>query len=233
MYCVKCGVELADSEKKCPLCNTFVYHPTIKQSETELTFPPEPPREEFNRTGMLFILTFIFAIPLILCLVCDVCINGSIEWSGYAVCAILLTYILAVLPIWFKRPSAFVFVPVDFAAVGLYLLYINYKLDGDWFLTLALPLVVMSMLLVGSLVILTNKFKRRYFLLYVYGGASMLLGCFCVLTEFFLNLTIFTLSKGFIWSIYPLIVLFLVGIMLIIIAIVKPFRESLYKKFFI
>mgnify|MGYP001071229356 CR=1 FL=1 len=27
MYCVNCGVELADSETVCPLCGTRVFHP--------------------------------------------------------------------------------------------------------------------------------------------------------------------------------------------------------------
>lgn len=30
MYCIKCGVKLADSEKKCPLCNTIVCHPEFE-----------------------------------------------------------------------------------------------------------------------------------------------------------------------------------------------------------
>ena len=29
MFCVKCGVELADSEKVCPLCGTRVFHPDL------------------------------------------------------------------------------------------------------------------------------------------------------------------------------------------------------------
>ena len=28
-YCVNCGVKLATSEKKCPLCFTPIYHPNI------------------------------------------------------------------------------------------------------------------------------------------------------------------------------------------------------------
>ena len=39
MYCVKCGVELADGEKQCPLCGTRVYHPDIQTNEA---FPPYP-----------------------------------------------------------------------------------------------------------------------------------------------------------------------------------------------
>ena len=29
MYCIKCGVELADSERVCPLCGTRVFHPDL------------------------------------------------------------------------------------------------------------------------------------------------------------------------------------------------------------
>ena len=39
MYCVNCGVRLADTEKKCPLCETAVYHPDIKQSDARPTYP--------------------------------------------------------------------------------------------------------------------------------------------------------------------------------------------------
>ena len=31
MYCIKCGVELADSEKKCPLCGTVVFNPELSR----------------------------------------------------------------------------------------------------------------------------------------------------------------------------------------------------------
>ena len=61
MYCIKCGVELADSEKVCPLCGTRVFHPDLPQSEGEAPFPPDPrgKTEEFNRAGWLFILTLL------------------------------------------------------------------------------------------------------------------------------------------------------------------------------
>ena len=32
MYCVKCGVELADSQRVCPLCGTRVFHPDIPRT---------------------------------------------------------------------------------------------------------------------------------------------------------------------------------------------------------
>ena len=39
MYCVKCGVELADSESKCPLCHTPISYPGYVAKEEEKPYP--------------------------------------------------------------------------------------------------------------------------------------------------------------------------------------------------
>ena len=39
MFCVKCGVKLADTEKICPLCGTTVYHPDIAVNEDDRLYP--------------------------------------------------------------------------------------------------------------------------------------------------------------------------------------------------
>lgn len=231
MYCIKCGVELADSEKVCPLCGTTVYHPELKQTDVKLTFPKtEPVREEFNRNGILFIFTFLFIIPFLLTLVCDLSLNQSITWSVYTMSSIALAYIIIVLPLWFRSPNPTVFVPIDFAAVGLLLFVINYHVDGRWFYTLALPAVCMAALLVSGIITLMRYLKKGY--LYIFGGASMLSGFYMMLTEFLINYT-FGFEIKFIWSPYPLTVFFLLGTMLIVIALCPPLYESLHKKFFI
>ena len=54
MYCIKCGVKLADSEKKCPLCGTVPFHPDIRMEEGEPLYPPDQyPRQQVNRKGIL------------------------------------------------------------------------------------------------------------------------------------------------------------------------------------
>ena len=122
MYCVKCGVELADSEKKCPLCGTPVFHPDIPRNLSEPPFPPDKRirPEDVNRSGVLFVLTIAALLPALLCLLCDWRINGTLVWSGYAAGAIALLYVVILLPMWFRRPNPVIFVPVDFIAVGLY-----------------------------------------------------------------------------------------------------------------
>ena len=51
MYCIKCGVELSEGQRLCPLCKTKVYHPDYLKEDTQLIYPVgEFKSEEFNRT---------------------------------------------------------------------------------------------------------------------------------------------------------------------------------------
>ena len=104
MYCIKCGVELSDSEEKCPLCGTVVFHPYIKRPDGEKPYPVDrKPQETASRSGLLFILTMLFLLPLATSLLCDWKINGRILWSGYVGGALTVFYVIVVLPMWFRR----------------------------------------------------------------------------------------------------------------------------------
>ena len=234
MYCVKCGVELSEGQKKCPLCETRVYHPDFIVEGKE-TYPKNnTPPDKFERKGLMFIFTAIFLIPFVLCLVCDLSINSKIVWSGYAMGAIALLYIIAVLPFWLRHPSPIIFVPCSFAGVLLYLAYVNLQTNGDWFMTFAFPTVGAFAIIVSTVVTLNTTLKTtgRRSSLFVYGGATIALGGFCLLVEFLIDIT-FHDTVAFKWSIYPLISLFIIGMMLIIIGICRPLRNSLKKKFFL
>ena len=231
MYCVKCGVELANNEKPCPLCGTPVYHPEIKVEKGSSTDPPfEETKERVSPSGMIFIITVIFLLPLLITVLADLSINRTITWSGYAAGAIILTYIIAVLPYWFLRPNPVIFVPIDFVAVGLFLLYINLKAGGSWFLSLAFPVTAGAMIITTAVIALVRYVRKGY--LFILGGAFIITGAFMVLIEFLINIT-FNIRDRIIWSYYPLIVLTILGIALIVIGCSKTLRESLYKKFFI
>lgn len=227
MYCVKCGVELADSESKCPLCHTPVYYPGYTPKEEEKPYPRFEKPETVNPRGIYFILSFAFVIAAIISFVADLNMGNGITWSGYVIGGILLFYTLFILPAWFKKYNPAIFIPVDFAAIGLYLFYINLATGGRWFNTFALPITGIVTLIVSSITILSYYLKRGY--LYIFGGALIGAGAFCPAIE---TLSIITFDQPpMMWSIYPLIALFLIGMMLIVIAIVKPFRESLCRIF--
>ena len=232
MYCIHCGVELSDSETVCPLCGTRVFHPDLPRQQGEPPFPPEPSAhpEEVNRSGALFILTMLAVLPIVICILCDWSVNGTILWSGYAAGGVALLYILAVLPLWFKRPNPAIFVPIDFIVIGLYLFYINFATHGHWFLTFALPVTGAAMVLVTTMVVLLRYVPGGA--LYICGGALLGSGGFAVLLEWLLNVT-FHLHDTFLWSFYPLAVCTVLGAMLLVIAICKPLRRSLHRKFFL
>lgn len=232
MYCVKCGVELADSEKSCPLCGITVICPEgLEREEKPSPYPPHPGRvtEGISKSGALFILSFLFAVPLVICLICDISLNGMMNWSGYVVGALALLYIVFVLPLWFHKPNPVIFLPISFACAGLYLLYIDLQSGGNWFLPLALPATAITAVILTAVVTLVRYTRGGE--LFIYGGATILFGLFSILLEFLICIT-FGIDRMFRWSLYPCVSLFLLGMMLIIIGICRPLRESLKKKLF-
>jgi hypothetical protein len=112
-----------------------------------------------------------------------------------------------------------------------YLLYINFSVEGQWFWTLAFPIATMVTVIVTALVTLLKYIKSHR--LYIVGGAFILTGVMTVMIEFFLHLTYEFQHSGYIWSLYPLAFLALIGITLIVVEIVKPFKESLRKMFYL
>ena len=100
MYCIKCGVELADSEKVCPLCGTRVFHPDLPCGQAESPYPPDvsPRVEDVSRAGVLFVLTVLFLLPAVISVLCDWRLSGGIVWSGYVVGGLVLLYTTVVLP---------------------------------------------------------------------------------------------------------------------------------------
>ena len=230
MYCANCGVKLADTEKICPLCGTRA-HPDILREEGNPLYPQHQyPTPQVSSWGLQIVLTTVFLLPMLICLQCDLMINGAVTWSGYVIGALLTCYILAVLPVWFKRPNPVIFVPCSFAAVGCYLLYIDLATGGGWFLSFVFPVVVTICLIVTAVVTLLRYVRRG--VLYILGGAFMTLGAFMPLMGFLLNLTFFT-PRFALWSLYPMGSLMLLGGMLIFLAICRPARETMQRKFFI
>lgn len=231
MYCVKCGVALADTEKQCPLCGTTVYHPDIPRPDVPPLYPNRKIQEpHIHPWGVLLIVTVLFLLPISICLVSDWSINGQIQWAGYVVGALSVLYVMAVLPAWFHHPNPVVFVPCTFTAIAVYLLYINYAVDGHWFLTFAFPITAYLGVLLTAIVTL-HRYTRKG-ALYINGGACLAFGGFILLLEYLLHIN-FGLPGLGTWSPYPLIVFSLLGITLIVIAIVPAFRDSLERKIFL
>lgn len=231
MYCINCGVKLADTEKKCPLCATEVYHPTLKQAAEAPAYPPEkhplPPK---SSRLLQTVATVLFVLPLVLVLIADLKEQGRVTWSGFVIGALLVGYVCVVLPVWFKRPNPVIFVPCGFASVLVYLLYISLATHGGWFMSFAFPVVGSMGIVVTAMTALLRYVRKGK--LYIYGGGAIAFGLLILMMEFLLDIT-FGISRFYGWSLYPLTTLVLLGGLLIFLAICRSAREVMERKFFI
>ena len=231
MYCINCGVKLADTEKRCPLCGTVVFHPELNRPEAEPLYPQDQgPVPKVNSRIANVIVTAAFLLPVLITLLCDLQMNGGVTWSGFVIGALVVGYVILVLPTWFRKPNPVIFVPCGFVAVGLYLLYISLATGGHWFLSFGFPVTGAVGLIVTTVVTLLRYVRRGR--LYVFGGAAIALGAFMPVMELLMNLT-FHFQKFKWWSLYPMIPLVLLGGVLIFLAAYRPARESMERKFFI
>ncbi len=230
MYCIKCGAKLAEGQLICPICNTRVYHPDFDISERS-TYPKgDFKSEELNYRGLMFVITMLFLIPLFLPVVLNIGWSGGITWSGYVFGGVLLLYVSLVLPFWFKHPNPVIFVPVSLATATLYIGYISYKTGGDWYFTFAMPIAAALTLIISAVVSVLRYVRHGR--LYTFGGFFIALGAWTLLLEHLMRIS-FGYNAQFYWSLSSFGVCFLIGALLIIIAIVKPFKESLRRIFYI
>ncbi|MBR4295849.1 MAG: hypothetical protein IKT56_03310 [Clostridia bacterium] len=229
MFCINCGVKLADTEKTCPLCNTAVYHPDLKQNEARPLYPtgkiPKTKAKSKAFNGAVIILVLI---PMLVCFLCDLQTDGVLNWFGFVVGGLLLGYIMFALPFWFKNPNPVIFVPCAFVAAIVYLLYINLVTGGDWFLSFVFPIAGGCCVIVSTVVTLLRYLKKGK--LYIFGGMFIAFAGLILLIEFLLDITFGLSFVG--WSVYPLAVLSLFGGMLIYLAINHSAREMMERKLF-
>lgn len=231
MYCIKCGIELTDSKKACPLCGTVPYHPDIEGTATAPTYPPfVKPEKKMNRRLTMLLFTLLYALCGAQLALCDAVISSKITWSAYAIGGMALFYVAFLLPLWFKKPNPVIFTPCAFIGAELYLLLINLLTGGDWFLSFAFPVTGVVGLVITAVVALVKYLRKGYF--YIFGGAVIALGASVMLVEFFATVT-FRLGKFHMWSVYPASGALLLGAALIVLGICEPLRRWFAKKFFI
>ena len=229
MYCIKCGVKLTDAQKECPLCNTVVCHPDFEKTAEHPLYPKNKmPKSSSSSKALNGAVIILFMIPLLVCFFADLLLDGTVGWYGYVAGALAVAYITFALPLWFRKPNPVIFVPCDFVATALYLLYINFVTGGKWFLSFALPVTFGLCIITCTVVTLLYYLRRGR--LYILGGAFMALGFFFPLIELLIEITFSLQFLG--WSIYPLVVLVLFGGLLIYFAINKTARDIMERKLF-
>lgn len=230
MYCVYCGVKLQDGAAECPLCHTPVRVPSLPQQGDGSSYSDRYPRAEKKAGKYLAIglVTIIMAAAALGCLIFCLKSLGRADWSGFVALGLALLWVCFILPLLFPRWRPMIFLPIDFACIGGYLLYICCKTGGNWFLSFAFPVTMMAAVLT-----LTGVAMMRYIVqgrLRLMSLLVIFIGLSFMLVEFFQHITFGT--PMFVWSLYCVSGFCLIGLFLLVASFVPPLRAYLRRKFF-
>ena len=233
-YCVNCGVELAPSEPKCPLCGVEVINPANPWKE-----PRSRPYPDYFDTVMrgvdrryFCLLAAVMAmIPVIICLLIDIFTSGDMTWSSYVLGAVIVLMVVVLVPISAKR-KVYRYLLYDMLAIAGYLFLIDNKSGGmNWFLPLALPVTV-SFGIIAALNLLYYYNRKSGGILVLMAFMLMGAGVFTVSVEFFLRLY-WEQPALPVWSWYALVPCLLSGVAFLILDRRNKWKESVRKRLFL
>jgi len=159
-YCVHCGVQLDASERVCPLCGTEVQNPRQPfDTRARRPYPSrlDPITARVNKQFIAALISIALLFPAVLVVMIDLTYSARLDWSLIAAGALLMIWV------WFcpwflmKRPSFLkVAIPVILSTLAFLLLVDLLVLSMEWFLHLALPLVLIPgvlVIVIGELII--------------------------------------------------------------------------------
>lgn len=231
-YCVNCGVELAPSEKSCPLCGTEVINPASPFDPTAAR--PYPSRHETVRHRMIritagWVLMILMAIPLILVLLTDLFDGGGLSWSLIPAAALLFCFMAFVFPCLFKKPAVWLFILFGTLEAAAFLFVLSVLLKGDWFFPFALPAALMTgAALIGGYLMLSAKRPSVPLKMIV---VLLELMVYSLLLQLAIELCFFRRIR-FDWSIYAAVSCGMLSIAVLIVGRLYRRNEKFRKKMF-
>lgn len=230
-YCVNCGVELDGSLEKCPLCNTPVFNPNELQKikKPTLPYPTETGQVDVvKRKDFALLLLVTLTTTSLCCLLLNIFVFAQSLWSLFIIGACLLLFVLA-LPLFIRRRlPVYLFLAFDGAAAAFYLYMMTFNtLNNRWFVSLALPIVILVTILLEVFALLLHIFPVAFLTtaLYFFVETALL----CVGLELLIN---HYLGKPvqLMWSAIILTICTIISIALLTILSKRRLREAVRRK---
>ncbi|MBQ6431112.1 MAG: hypothetical protein IJJ99_04475 [Oscillospiraceae bacterium] len=181
-YCVHCGVELDRWETKCPLCQTPVIDPWQDKNSappSERNLLSEQPEKTFNKRLFVLLVGVLLLIPLVTVVIINLATTHTLTWALYVLGSEICFWSILVLPLNCSGRSPYLYVAIDTAVVALLLFMIYLENSAtNWFLPLALPITLLSGLVVSLIVMIwrsdrTVKLRKT-------GWSVWVIACFLI-----------------------------------------------------
>ena len=226
-YCVNCGVELDPSAKTCPLCGTPAWHP-------ELDAPPYFPAnsaavQPASRREAAILLTAMLVSVSLCCGLLNLFLPTDRPWSLYVIGAAVMLWIWLVPPLLHRTMPLWLRLLLDVAAVGVYVYLISIDLRGhDWYMGLALPIILTGGAIMAALGLLLGKGRRS-----ILSSVTLIIGSvglFLVGVEVFIDRWLFGRWTPS-WSLVVLAVCAALVIPLLVVRHRPALREEARRRF--
>ena len=233
-YCVNCGVELADSERRCPLCMTKVNNPAQPYDpNAEHKYPDVPVNGmRSNHRDLVLPVALFMLIPMFISLVCDfLTATDDLSWSLIVVSSLLLMSVFLLPPMAFAmtRRNAVAYVFVDWAATVLFMLVLDVFTGERGFVSIAVPVSVVAGALILALVFIClythiRKLTKSALTLQAAGLCA-------VATDYIVKLHTGSSRYPIGWSLYVLVPCVILSIIFLVINRNKKLKEDLKQRF--
>jgi len=158
-YCWKCGVELEESARSCPLCSTPVPLSAAAASTGRGGAPPDLDKpvdtlaslRERHPYQLWMIVSAPFVTALLVVLSISLRMPAFPAWAPYALGSVVAGWALASLFLALGRWPLPSLAGMGITSAGLLLFFDSLDGGADWFLPLALPIVAAACLFVLAL----------------------------------------------------------------------------------
>ena len=236
MYCIQCGVKLADSEKVCPLCSTRVINPN-RPEDTEHERPYPSRVQQINglkRRELAWVVFIFLLLPVGATAIIDLLTGPqpfTLTWSLIVIGVGVMLGIWLLTPIVFPKLNLYLHFAVDFAAVGGLLAVIAAFLgQWDWCVRLGIPITAATGLAVCAMTAIARSKKLRP--ITRAACACLVIGVFIVALELIIDYAAWGIL-AIRWSIYAIVPLVFLALLLFYISRKPGLMDELKRRLFV
>lgn len=230
-YCVNCGVELDNSVKQCPLCQTAVINPRITENvEINKNFPQKRGKvEEVSRNDIAILFSVVLIATSVTCGLLNFFVFNSSMWSFFVMGACLIIWVMCIPVFILKKISPYTAILLDSISIGIYLFMITLATQQDtWFWGLAFYIIIFITAIIEIFTICVRKIPLTF--LTVSLEIFTAIGTVClgleILIDYYLNGKI-----NLMWSMIVVVVCTILDITLITMLSRKRIRNAVRKRF--
>lgn len=229
-YCVNCGVELEESLKNCPLCNTPVINPNeLEDKNVKPAFPKERGQvESVKRKDLAILLTIVEAATAITCGLLNLLVFNQSAWSVLVIGICLMLWVFSIPAIIYTKTPIYLSLFLDGCMIGIYLYFITFLTKSNvWFWQLGLPVVILTVCIVELFTLCVRKISHSFLMVFLYIFVG--LAIFCTGLELLID-RFLAHSIGLTWSAVVLTVCVIISILLVTVLSKKRLRAAVRRR---